>query len=65
MAKSNAELSRNDRNRAQTEHVAPTSQDVPGTGGARRAAEAKETRRDRNRSALEAARNAVNPKRKR
>jgi hypothetical protein len=62
---SNSELSKNDRNRAPTEHATVTSKDVPGTGGARRAAEAKETRRDRNRSALEAAQRAINPKRKR
>jgi len=58
----NSELSKNDRNRQPTEHA--TAQDLPGSGGARRAGDKIETRKSRNRSALDAARNAMNPKRK-
>jgi hypothetical protein len=54
---SNSELAKNDKNREQTEHA--TTEDVPGGGQARRAADAVQSRKDRNRSALEAARRAV------
>lgn len=62
MPRSNYDISKNDRNREQTEHAQVTASDVPGSGGARRAAEAVEKRKDRNKDALEAARRALRGK---